>query len=71
MIIFWPDDETWNDNADSTIRRNRYTFMRYVYLLRPYLSVRMIDWIIKVFVEDNRSDDWTVVGRTFEVTCMG
>ncbi|PAV19468.1 hypothetical protein PNOK_0440200 [Pyrrhoderma noxium] len=30
LIIFWPDDETWNDNADSTIRRNRYTFMRYL-----------------------------------------
>jgi hypothetical protein len=28
-IIFWPEDTTWNDDAISSVQRNRVTFMRY------------------------------------------
>jgi hypothetical protein len=28
--IYWPEDETWNDNAVGAVRKNRITFMRYL-----------------------------------------
>lgn len=27
-VVHWPEDTTWNDNATSTVHRNRVTFMR-------------------------------------------
>ncbi|KAG8922979.1 hypothetical protein FRC02_011489 [Tulasnella sp. 418] len=29
-VIYWPDDTTWNDGAEDSVRRNRTTFMRYL-----------------------------------------
>ncbi|KAI0297435.1 hypothetical protein BC826DRAFT_166673 [Russula brevipes] len=29
-VLYWPEDTTWNDQAASTIQRNRVTFMRYL-----------------------------------------
>ena len=29
-VFYWPEDATWDDNAVSTVQRNRVTFMRYV-----------------------------------------
>ncbi|KAG8923539.1 hypothetical protein FRC02_011067 [Tulasnella sp. 418] len=29
-VIYWPDDTTWNDSAEDSVRRNRTTFMRYL-----------------------------------------
>ncbi|KAB5590852.1 hypothetical protein CTheo_5695 [Ceratobasidium theobromae] len=29
-IIYWPEDSTWDDDAISSVRRNRVTFMRYL-----------------------------------------
>jgi hypothetical protein len=31
LIIFWPEDTTWDDDAVLTVRRNRITFMTYVH----------------------------------------
>ena len=28
-IIFWPEKDTWRDDAISSVRRNRVTFIRY------------------------------------------
>ena len=28
-VLYWPEDTTWNDQAFSTVQRNRVTFMRY------------------------------------------
>ncbi|KAF8270136.1 hypothetical protein EI94DRAFT_831095 [Lactarius quietus] len=28
-VLYWPEDTTWDDNAVSTVQRNRVTFMRY------------------------------------------
>lgn len=28
-VIYWPEDTTWNDQAVSTVQRNRLMFMRY------------------------------------------
>jgi hypothetical protein len=27
--VYWPEPTTWDDDADSPVRRNRVTFMRY------------------------------------------
>ncbi|KAI9437934.1 hypothetical protein BJY52DRAFT_1381767 [Lactarius psammicola] len=29
-VLYWPEDTTWDDNAVSTVQRNRVTFMRYL-----------------------------------------
>ena len=31
-VLYWPEDTTWNDQAASTVKRNRETFMRYDFL---------------------------------------
>ena len=28
-VLYWPEDTTWDDQAASTVQRNRVTFMRY------------------------------------------
>lgn len=28
-ILYWPEDTTWSDQADSTVLHNRVMFMRY------------------------------------------
>ena len=28
-VLYWPEDTTWDDEAISTVKRNRVTFMRY------------------------------------------
>ncbi|KAJ7781844.1 hypothetical protein DFH07DRAFT_389440 [Mycena maculata] len=30
FVIYWPEDTTWDDNANPAISRNRETFMRYL-----------------------------------------
>jgi hypothetical protein len=34
-ILYWPEDTTWSDQADSTVLHNRVMFMRYE---RPFHS---------------------------------
>ena len=29
FVLYWPEDTTWNDQAVSSVQRNRVTFMRY------------------------------------------
>ncbi|KAH9988133.1 hypothetical protein BJV77DRAFT_1061467 [Russula vinacea] len=29
-VVYWPEDTTWDDQAISTVQRNRVTFMRYL-----------------------------------------
>lgn len=33
-VIFWPQDTTWDDDAISSVARNRVTFMRLVFYLQ-------------------------------------
>ncbi|KAG1805444.1 uncharacterized protein BJ212DRAFT_1391820 [Suillus subaureus] len=30
FIVYWPEDDTWNDSAPSSVKRTRVTFMRYL-----------------------------------------
>jgi hypothetical protein len=32
-VLYWPEDTTWDDQAVSTVQRNRVTFMRHESLL--------------------------------------
>ncbi|KAG8915780.1 hypothetical protein FRC00_014367 [Tulasnella sp. 408] len=34
-VIYWPEDETWDDNARSSVQKNRVTFMRFLTKLAP------------------------------------
>ena len=36
-VVYWPEDETWDDEAALTVQRNRVTFMRYVSVPRHIL----------------------------------
>jgi hypothetical protein len=38
-VLYWPEDTTWNDQAVSTVKRNRVTFMRYDCSLRVRLRL--------------------------------
>ena len=29
FVVYWPEETTWNDDAVSSVKRNRVTFMRY------------------------------------------
>lgn len=29
-VVYWPEDTTWDDDAGSSVKRNRVTFMRYL-----------------------------------------
>ncbi|KAH8114613.1 hypothetical protein DFH11DRAFT_1764484 [Phellopilus nigrolimitatus] len=42
-VIFWPEDTTWDDNAISTVRRNRITFMRYLTKIADQIMVLISD----------------------------
>ena len=35
-VLYWPEDTTWNDQAASTVKRNRETFMRYDFLYHSF-----------------------------------
>ena len=30
LVVYWPEDTTWDDNCASSVQKNRITFMRYV-----------------------------------------
>ncbi|KAH8114634.1 hypothetical protein DFH11DRAFT_1508479 [Phellopilus nigrolimitatus] len=42
-VIFWPEDMTWDDNAISTVQRNRITFMRYLTKITDQIIVLISD----------------------------
>jgi len=29
FVVYWPEETTWDDDAVSSVKRNRVTFMRY------------------------------------------
>jgi|SRR6266850_4136687 len=32
-VLYWPEDTTWDDQAVSSVQRNRVTFMRYEWII--------------------------------------
>ncbi|KAI6143615.1 hypothetical protein BKA82DRAFT_2416446 [Pisolithus tinctorius] len=54
-VIYWPEQNTWNDSALSQVRRNRVAFMRYL--------TRMCDQIVAlVSSEHARRMVWSEIG---------
>ncbi|KAI6101023.1 hypothetical protein EDD16DRAFT_1526092 [Pisolithus croceorrhizus] len=54
-VIYWPEQNTWDDSASSQVRRNRVAFMRYL--------TRMCDQIVAlVSSEHARRMVWSDVG---------
>ena len=33
IVLYWPEDTTWDDDAVSTVQRKRVMFMRYVSMI--------------------------------------
>ncbi|KAF5362168.1 hypothetical protein D9756_002245 [Leucocoprinus leucothites] len=55
--IYWPQDETWNDNAPSGPRRNRVTFMRYLTKMSDQILCFMPNVQSQAFVWDHDEGD--------------
>jgi hypothetical protein len=50
-VIYWPQPGTWRDGADSSIRKNRVTFMRfadYLYSCSPRCLRRLRRYLTKI-----------------------
>ncbi|KAG8924200.1 hypothetical protein FRC01_011818 [Tulasnella sp. 417] len=81
-VIYWPEDETWDDNARSSVQKNRVTFMRFLTKLapdiRPLLSEEhssALVWKYEVHGSDRETQEDSDEGSdeddrivTFEVT---
>ncbi|KAF5362170.1 hypothetical protein D9756_002248 [Leucocoprinus leucothites] len=59
--VYWPQDSTWLDNASTTQRRNRVTFMRYLTKISEQIICLMSPAQTRNFVWDyqEHSDDGT------------
>ncbi|KAG9093053.1 hypothetical protein FS749_015175 [Ceratobasidium sp. UAMH 11750] len=53
-IFFWPEDESWVDNAPSAVHRNRVTFMRYLTKLCDQVVALVSPSQVESFVWDAR-----------------
>jgi len=42
-VLYWPEDTTWDDQAVSTVQRNRVTFMRYEWVIAFALGSRLTE----------------------------
>ncbi|KAH8114640.1 hypothetical protein DFH11DRAFT_1764593 [Phellopilus nigrolimitatus] len=54
-VIFWPEDTTWDDNAISTVQRNRITFIRYLTKITDQIMVLISDAHGRALVWDDPS----------------
>lgn len=54
--IYWPQDETWKDNAPSGPRRNRVTFMRYLTKISDQILCFMSPSQSQAFVWDHQEE---------------
>ncbi|KDQ06301.1 hypothetical protein BOTBODRAFT_60673 [Botryobasidium botryosum FD-172 SS1] len=76
-IIFWPEETTWADDAISSVRRNRITFMRYLSKITDQLlallsptDARSMVWNDELDELDTEEEDAEDLDRlyTFEVS---
>ncbi|KAF8967726.1 hypothetical protein BDZ97DRAFT_507114 [Flammula alnicola] len=56
FIVYWPEKETWDDNAPSPVRRNRVTFMRYLNKIADQILCLLSDEVSKSIVWDDCND---------------
>ncbi|KAF9531678.1 hypothetical protein CPB83DRAFT_848544 [Crepidotus variabilis] len=55
-VVFWPENGTWKDDATSSIRRNRVTFMRYLTKMTHQVLCLFTDQESKSFIWKSDSD---------------
>ncbi|KXN92377.1 hypothetical protein AN958_06995 [Leucoagaricus sp. SymC.cos] len=55
--VYWPQDETWKDNAPSGPRRNRVTFMRYLTKISDQILCFMSSSQSEAFVWDHQEEE--------------
>ncbi|KAI9450278.1 hypothetical protein BJY52DRAFT_1215556, partial [Lactarius psammicola] len=56
-VLYWPEDTTWDDNAVSTVQRNRITFMRYLTKLCDQLVCLLSAEHSRAIVWEDEVDD--------------
>ncbi|KAJ7809088.1 hypothetical protein B0H14DRAFT_2867919 [Mycena olivaceomarginata] len=57
FVIYWPEDTTWDDNANSTISRNRETFMRYLTKMCDQVTCLISEEHAQSIVWNDESED--------------
>ncbi|KAG8688229.1 hypothetical protein FRC11_005833 [Ceratobasidium sp. 423] len=55
FLIYWPEETTWRDDAESTVQRNRVTFMRYLTQLSDQIIALVSKDQAEAFVWDSNS----------------
>ncbi|EIW81353.1 hypothetical protein CONPUDRAFT_55755 [Coniophora puteana RWD-64-598 SS2] len=57
-VIHWPEDTTWNDDAISSVRRNRVTFMRYLSkICDQTMALMSADYAQSIVWKESEDDD--------------
>ncbi|KAG8915387.1 hypothetical protein FRC00_004955 [Tulasnella sp. 408] len=63
-VIYWPEDETWDDDARTSVKKNRVTFMRFLTKLAPDIRLLLsknhtsaLVWKYDTGEEDHESDE--------------
>ncbi|KAF9231528.1 hypothetical protein BU15DRAFT_34482, partial [Melanogaster broomeanus] len=57
FVIYWPEELTWDDDAPSSMRRNRVTFMRYLTKICDQVTALISDEHAKSFVWSEPTND--------------
>jgi hypothetical protein len=61
-VMYWPQDGTWSDNADASVRKNRVTFMRFLASFFPIEST-ILTLTTKIFDQDRSTDTRAYISR--------
>lgn len=63
-VIYWPEDETWDDDARTSVQKNRVTFMRFLTKLAPDMRLLLSEnhtsalvWKYDTGEEDHESEE--------------
>ncbi|KZV70579.1 hypothetical protein PENSPDRAFT_665019 [Peniophora sp. CONT] len=72
FVVYWPEDTTWDDDAISSVRRNRVTLMRYLTKLADQVVALISDahaerlvWKEAASVDEDASSDEDESDRLF------
>ncbi|KAJ6519102.1 hypothetical protein C8R45DRAFT_950246 [Mycena sanguinolenta] len=57
FVIYWPEDTTWDDNATSSVSRNRETFMRYLTKMCDQVTCLISEEHARSIVWNDESED--------------
>ncbi|KAJ7656315.1 hypothetical protein DFH06DRAFT_1091207 [Mycena polygramma] len=58
FVIYWPEPSTWNDDAVSSVRRNRATFMRYLTKIADQIACLISPEHARAIVWNDEAEDF-------------